>query len=83
MKTYGASLDLDLNEQIAQNRAQVPLTLSDVTRRHGGPLWVSTAQIENGVYRALRAAGRKNLPPVNRLVDLSLLRAAYGAHGLP
>ena len=82
VKTYGASLDLDLKEQIAQNRAQVPLTISDLTRRKGGPLWISTAEVQNGVYRALRASGRKNLPPVERLVDLSLLQEAYRQHRL-
>jgi len=78
--TYGASLGLDLQQQIAQNRAQVPLTESALTRRRGGPLWISTDEVEHGVYRALRAAGHAKLPPVDRLVDLSLLAEAYG-HG--
>jgi hypothetical protein len=82
VKTYGASLGLDLHEQIMQNRAQVPLTESDLTRRRGGPLWISTSQIQHGVYRALRAAGRTTLPPVERLIDLSLLTKAYGKNGL-
>jgi ABC-type nitrate/sulfonate/bicarbonate transport system substrate-binding protein len=81
VNTYGASLGLSLNEQISQNRAQVPLTQSDLTRRHGGPLWVSTEQIAGPIYRALRAAGHTSLPPVSKLVDLSLLQEAY-AHGI-
>ncbi len=80
VKTYGATLELNLNEEIAQNRAQIPLTISNFTREHG-PLWISTGQVEHGVYRALRAAGRKNLPAVDRLVDLSLLREAYSPSG--
>lgn len=74
---YGASLGLDLQQQTLQNAAQTPLMISDLTRRNGGPLWVSTAEIRGGVYHALRAAGRRNLPDVDRLVDLSLLREAY------
>lgn len=81
VNTYGASLGLDLQEQIAQNRAQVPLTESALTRRRGGPLWVAIDEVEHGVYRALRAAGHTKLPPVKQLVDLSLLNEAY-AHGI-
>ncbi len=77
MNTYGASLGLDLEEQIAQNRARVPLTQSALTRRRGGPLWVAIDRVENGVYRALRAAGHTKLPPVKQLVDLSLLDETY------
>lgn len=81
VNTYGASLGLDLQEQIAQNRAQVPLTQRAITRRRGGPLWVATDQVEHGVYRALRAAGHAKLPPVKQLIDLSLLDEAY-VHGI-
>jgi hypothetical protein len=74
-------LGLNLNEQLSQNRAQAPLTQSDLTRRNGGPLWVSTEEIAGPIYRALRAAGHTSLPPVSKLVDLSLLHEAY-AHKL-
>jgi ABC-type nitrate/sulfonate/bicarbonate transport system substrate-binding protein len=73
---YGAGLGLDLEQQIAQSEAQVPLTQSDETRRRGGLLWVSREHVERRVYPTLRAAGRTNLPAFERLFDLSILRDA-------
>jgi ABC-type nitrate/sulfonate/bicarbonate transport system substrate-binding protein len=73
---YGAGLGLDLDQQIAQSEAQVPLTESDETRRKHGLLWVSREHVEKRVYPTLRAAGRTKLPEFDRLFDLSILRDA-------
>ena len=73
---YGAGLGLDLEQQIAQSEAQLPLTESDETRRKHGPLWISREYVEKRVYPTLRAAGRTHLPEFERLFDLSILRDA-------
>ncbi len=75
VRRYGASLGLDLDQQIAQNRAQIPLTESPLTRRFG-PLWISADEVEHRVYRTLRALGRTNLPEPSRLLELGPLREA-------
>ncbi len=74
---YGASLGLDPAQQLAQNRAQIPLTESPLTRRFG-PLWISEDEVEHRVYRTLRALGRAALPDPKRLIDLGPLREANG-----
>jgi ABC-type nitrate/sulfonate/bicarbonate transport system substrate-binding protein len=75
---YGSSLGLDEAVQVAVNRAQIPLMESADTRAHG-PMWVDTARVAGPIYRTLRATGRTNLPPVDRLVDTSILRDAARA----
>jgi ABC-type nitrate/sulfonate/bicarbonate transport system substrate-binding protein len=72
---YGASLGLDEAQQVAINRAQIPLMESPATKRHG-PLWVDPAYVAGPVYTSLRATGRTKLPPVDRILDVSLLRDA-------
>jgi ABC-type nitrate/sulfonate/bicarbonate transport system substrate-binding protein len=80
VNTYGGGLGLVFDQQLAQNRAQIPLTQSDETRRHG-MLWMSKETIASRAYATYRASGRKNLPDVDRLIDLSFLQeAAAGRH---
>jgi ABC-type nitrate/sulfonate/bicarbonate transport system substrate-binding protein len=74
-RTYGESLALDETQETAQNRAQTPLTQSALTRAHG-LLWIDEHRIAGPIYASLRATGRTKLPPVNRLLDLSVLRDA-------
>lgn len=77
-QTYGATLGLDLTQQIAENRAQIPLTQSAQTRQHG-VLWIDKARMRGPIYDSLRATGRTQLPDVDRFVDDSLLRDASAA----
>jgi ABC-type nitrate/sulfonate/bicarbonate transport system substrate-binding protein len=77
VSAYGAALGLEEPEQLAVNRAQIPLMASAATQVHG-PLWVDVARISGPIYRTYRATGRTNLPPVSRLVDTSILTAASG-----
>jgi ABC-type nitrate/sulfonate/bicarbonate transport system substrate-binding protein len=72
---YGAALSLDEAQQVAINRAQIPLMESAATKRHGS-LWVDPAYVAGPVYATLRATGRTKLPPVDRILDVSLLRDA-------
>jgi ABC-type nitrate/sulfonate/bicarbonate transport system substrate-binding protein len=76
--TYGAALGLDENQQIGENRAQIPLTQSAATRKHG-LLWIDKDRVRGPIYASLRATGRTNLPDVDRLVDITLLRDATAA----
>jgi NitT/TauT family transport system substrate-binding protein len=73
---YGASLGLDEKQQIAVNRAQIPLMESAATRAHGR-MWIDTQRVAGPIYTTLRATGRAKLPPVDQLVDTSILREAF------
>jgi ABC-type nitrate/sulfonate/bicarbonate transport system substrate-binding protein len=75
MSSYGAQLGLDAATELATSRAQIPLLQSAQTRAHG-MLWVDTARVAGPIYATLRATGRRNLPPVNRLIDATILRDA-------
>ena len=76
--TYGAALGLDESRQLAVNRAQIPLMESAATRAHGR-MWIDVQRISGPIYTSLRATGRSTLPPVDRLVDTSILRDASRA----
>jgi ABC-type nitrate/sulfonate/bicarbonate transport system substrate-binding protein len=70
--TYGTGLGLDERKELLTSRAQAPLFVSDETRAHG-MLWIDKQRVAGPVYTTLRATGRTNLPPVDRLIDTSLL----------
>jgi ABC-type nitrate/sulfonate/bicarbonate transport system substrate-binding protein len=74
---YGADLALDAQQQAAENDAQIPLLQSNLTRAKG-LMWLDPDFIAGPLYTALLASGRKNLPDVSQLVDLSLLTDAFG-----
>ncbi len=73
--TYGATLGLDESQQIAENRAQIPLTRSAATRAHG-LLWIDRDRVRGPIYATLRATGRSALPDVDHFIDDSVLRDA-------
>jgi ABC-type nitrate/sulfonate/bicarbonate transport system substrate-binding protein len=73
--TYGTGLGLDERKELLTSRAQAPLFVSDETREHG-LLWIDKQRVAGPVYTTLRATGRTNLPPVDRLIDTSLLLEA-------
>ena len=70
---YGGDLGLDLEQQTTLNRLQVPLELEDGAAI---PFWFSS-QSAASMYQIAAVTGRKNLPPLNRLIDLSLLEEAW------
>jgi ABC-type nitrate/sulfonate/bicarbonate transport system substrate-binding protein len=78
VQTYGASLGLEMNQQIAVNRAQAPLIQSAETRAHG-LFWIDLNRIAGPVYASLRASGRTKLPPPSHYIDVSLLEEAKRA----
>jgi ABC-type nitrate/sulfonate/bicarbonate transport system substrate-binding protein len=75
VNTYGAALGLDLPQQIAQNKAQLPFLESPQTERHG-LLWISKDEVAGPIYRTLRATGRTALPDPARFIDETIVRDA-------
>ncbi|HEY9126845.1 MAG TPA: ABC transporter substrate-binding protein [Acidobacteriaceae bacterium] len=74
VERYGADLGLDLEQQTALNRLQIPLETAEGTRI---PFWISEQQFSGPMYQVARASGRIHLPPPGRLRDMSLLEEAY------
>ena len=75
VQRYGRDLGLDLREQVAENKLQIPLMKSSETQANG-PFWMSTDRIVNQIYPGLRAAGNRDLPPISRILDMSVLGEA-------
>jgi ABC-type nitrate/sulfonate/bicarbonate transport system substrate-binding protein len=73
---YGAALGLDLGQQLAQNKAQLPYLESSDVARHG-LLSISKHAVKGPIYATLRATGRTDLPDVDRLVDETIVRDAH------
>jgi ABC-type nitrate/sulfonate/bicarbonate transport system substrate-binding protein len=69
---YGAGLGLDERKELATSKAQIPLLEGPLTKTHG-MLWIDKARVAGPIYATLRATGRTNLPPVDRIVDTSML----------
>lgn len=74
---YGADLGLKLEDETREAKAMIPLMQSDVTKEKG-IFWMSAEELAGPMYKALRASGRENLPPVKEVLDLSLIEDAYG-----
>lgn len=73
---YGRQFNFDLHQQTVENRTQIPLMHSNLTRRKG-LFWMDLAYIAGPVYAGLRAAGITRLPAPRTYVDLSILREVY------
>lgn len=74
---YGADLGLKLEDEVREAKAMIPLMQSDVTKEKG-IFWMSAEELGGPMYEALEASGRKNLPPVDEALDLTLIEEAYG-----
>jgi ABC-type nitrate/sulfonate/bicarbonate transport system substrate-binding protein len=73
---YGADLGLDLGQQTALNRLQIPLALEPGASI---PFWFSEESFAGPMYETARVTGRAALPPPMHLRDLSLLEEAHQA----
>lgn len=69
---YGVDLGLDLEQQTLQNEAQIPLIQTDFTAK-AGILRIDEEYLGGPIYNGLRATGSKDLPPVDQIVDQTLL----------
>lgn len=70
---YGGDLGLELKQQLTLNRQQVLLELEPGATI---PFWFAPHSVE-GMLEIAAVTGRKNLPPRDRLFDLSLLEEAW------
>jgi ABC-type nitrate/sulfonate/bicarbonate transport system substrate-binding protein len=69
---YGVNLGLDLEQQTLQNEAQIPLIQTDFTDEEG-ILRIDEDYLGGPIYNGLRATGSSDLPPVDQIVDQTLL----------
>ncbi len=76
VEDYGADLGLDLDQQIRQNELQIPLMRGPLTEQRG-LFWLDPELLGGEMYTALEASGRDGLPPVDRLLDLTVLEDVY------
>lgn len=75
VQRYGVDFGLDLPQQVRQSELQVPLTRYDDA---GRPLLSLDRDLMAGVmYAGARAAGRTNLPDVDRIADFSVVAEAH------
>jgi ABC-type nitrate/sulfonate/bicarbonate transport system substrate-binding protein len=75
VEKYGRDLGLDLRQQTAQAIAQNKL-LHDPAAPTLPPMALNEKTVAGGMYATAAAAGRTNLPPVNRLFDFTVAREA-------
>ena len=74
VNTYGAALGLDIRQQLAISTVQIPLLEGPATQAHG-LMWMDKQRVAGPIYTTLRASGRTNLPPVDRVVDMAIIDA--------
>jgi ABC-type nitrate/sulfonate/bicarbonate transport system substrate-binding protein len=76
VKKYGADLGLNIKQQIRQNQIQIEMMNDPATS--AGKLLVLDADVISGpLYKAARAAGRKNLPDPARIADVTVMQEVY------
>jgi hypothetical protein len=73
---YGKDNSLDLAQQTEENRRQMPLMESPLTKAKG-LFQMSLQDLAGPQYQALRRAGVGPLPDVKSFVTLDVLDAAY------
>ncbi len=76
VKKYGADLGLNPRQQLRQNQIQIEM-MKDPGNPAQQMLSIDPATITGPLYAAARASGRKNLPPVSKLADASLMKEVY------
>ena len=82
-RSYGAQNSLSLQQQSLENRAQIPLMQSALTRQKG-LFQLSLSTIAGPQYAALSRAGLRDLPSVQSYVTLDILNRVYnGATSTP
>ncbi len=73
---YGVDLGLNLNQQIRENETQIPLHRGPLTEEKG-LFWIDPDRIADEMYPVLEAVGVNPLPPLEGLVDLTILEDAF------
>jgi ABC-type nitrate/sulfonate/bicarbonate transport system substrate-binding protein len=73
---YGKDLGLDLEQQILENKAEIPYTQPQSTAHD--MYYIDVDELAGPIYEGLQAGGLKNLPDAKSIVDMSLLNEALG-----
>jgi ABC-type nitrate/sulfonate/bicarbonate transport system substrate-binding protein len=76
VKKYGADLGLNPKQQLRQNQIQIEM-MKDPANPKQRYLVIDPATIAGPLYAAAKASGRKNLPPVSKLADATLMQEVY------
>ena len=71
-----ADLGLNPKQQLRQNQIQIEM-MKDPKNPAQKMLVIDPATISGPLYAAARATGRKDLPPVSRLADATLMKEVY------
>jgi ABC-type nitrate/sulfonate/bicarbonate transport system substrate-binding protein len=75
---YGKDADIDLEYSEAGNPAYIALLDSDYTEANGR-LQIDPAYLQDEVYPSYEAAGETDLPPVEELLDATVMADAHAA----
>lgn len=73
---YGKSAGLDLDSEIAHNKAYLPLASSPGTKAHGY-LWIDEDFVAGPIFEGMEASGMKTTD-VSKVIDTSLLAEIGG-----
>jgi ABC-type nitrate/sulfonate/bicarbonate transport system substrate-binding protein len=73
---YGVDLGLDLTQQIASAKADIPFMKYDGTKAHR-IFQMNTALITKKLYPSLQMAGITGLPMASSVIDMTVLYDAY------
>ena len=76
VKKYGADLGLNPKQQLRQNQIQIGM-MKDPGNPSQRLLVIDPITIAGPLYAAAKASGRKNLPPVSKLADATLMQEVY------
>jgi ABC-type nitrate/sulfonate/bicarbonate transport system substrate-binding protein len=76
VRNVGRQLGVTEAQELAENRAQIPLMQSSLTAAKG-LFWVDPERLAGPIYDGFRAAGISNLPKPETLMDLSVLEHAF------
>lgn len=76
VEKYGVDLGLNLNQQTRENETQIPLHRGPLTEEKG-LFWIDPDRIADEMYPAMEAIGVDPLPPLETLVDLTILEDAF------
>ena len=73
---YGADLGLDLAQQTAAAKAEIPYMTSELTKKKG-LFSVDPAYVEKYVYPSLEKAGITGMPAASKVIDTTVLDDVY------
>lgn len=76
VKKFGADLGLNPKQQVRQNQIQIAM-MKDPSNPNQRYLVIDPATISGPLYAAAKATGRKNLPPVSKLADPTVMQEVY------